>query len=308
MNENERRIAQLKAQYNAQPLPPMLEERIRDSMKKELYDEQVKEKNHTRSRTLRGLYRGLGTAAAVLVVMTILVNTSPSIAKAMQEVPVLGPIAQLLTFRTYEDSQYGIEAQIQIPQVDALEGPARDNLQAAIDAYAQSLIDLHEESVGLAQQAMEENPEVFEDSMTAHQDLQCDATVVAETDDMFCLDMNATLVMAGATQFQKHFVLDKRSGQVLSLADLFDEDSGYASLLEAEIKKQMEANAAADSDLSYFPEMVKIEADQDFYITAQGQLVLCFDEYDVAPGYMGAQSFEIPTEAIASVLHTDLIH
>ena len=36
MNKEERLIAQLKAQYNAQPLPPMLEERICDSMKKEL--------------------------------------------------------------------------------------------------------------------------------------------------------------------------------------------------------------------------------------------------------------------------------
>ena len=31
MNNEERLIAQLKAQYNAQPLPPMLEERICDS-------------------------------------------------------------------------------------------------------------------------------------------------------------------------------------------------------------------------------------------------------------------------------------
>ena len=34
MNKEERLIAQLKAQYNAQPLPPMLEERICDSMKR----------------------------------------------------------------------------------------------------------------------------------------------------------------------------------------------------------------------------------------------------------------------------------
>lgn len=158
-----------------------------------------------------------------------------------------------------------------------------------------------------AQQALAEDPEIFGESMTAHQDLQCEANVVAETDDMFCLDMNATLVMAGATQYQKHFVLDKRSGQVLSLSDLFTEGSDYAALLEAEVKRQMEANAALDPNLSYFPDMVEIGPSQDFYITAQGQLVLCFSEYDVAPGYMGAQSFDIPTEAIASALHTDLI-
>lgn len=35
MNNEDRLIAQLKAQYNAQPLPPTLEERICDSMKKD---------------------------------------------------------------------------------------------------------------------------------------------------------------------------------------------------------------------------------------------------------------------------------
>lgn len=305
MNKEERLIAQLKAQYNAQPLPPTLEERICDSMKKELHEEQ--QGNRTRGGILRGLYRGLGTAAAALGVIAILANASPTTAQAMQQVPVLGSIAQLLTFRTYEDSQYGIDAMIQIPQLDALESPARENLQAAVDAYAQSLIHIHEESVEQAQQALAEDPEIFGESMTAHQDLQCEANVVAETDDMFCLDMNATLVMAGATQYQKHFVLDKRSGQVLSLSDLFTEGSDYAALLEAEVKRQMEANAALDPNLSYFPDMVEIGPSQDFYITAQGQLVLCFSEYDVAPGYMGAQSFHIPAEAIASVLHTDLI-
>ena len=43
-----------------------------------------------------------------------------------------------------------------------------------------------------------------------------------------------------------------------------------------------------------------------FYLLSLGHNV-CFSEYDVAPGYMGAQSFDIPTEAIAGALHTDLI-
>ena len=55
---------------------------------------------------------------------------------------------------------------IQIPQLDALESPARENLQAAVDAYAQSLIHIHEESVEQAQQALAEDPEIFGESMT----------------------------------------------------------------------------------------------------------------------------------------------
>ena len=39
-----------------------------------------------------------------------------------------------------------------------------------------------------------------------------------------------------------------------------------------------------------------------FYIDKDGRLVVCFDEYDVAPGAMGAQSFTVSREAIAGLL------
>ena len=55
-----------------------------------------------------------GQRRPALGVIAILANASPTTAQAMQQVPVLGSIAQLLTFRTYEDSQYGIDAMIQI--------------------------------------------------------------------------------------------------------------------------------------------------------------------------------------------------
>lgn len=40
----------------------------------------------------------------------------------------------------------------------------------------------------------------------------------------------------------------------------------------------------------------------DFYINESGKLVLVFDEYEVAHGYMGVVSFEIPTEVVASIV------
>ena len=45
-----------------------------------------------------------------------------------------------------------------------------------------------------------------------------------------------------------------------------------------------------------------IKADQNFYITEEGKLVIVFDEYEVAPGYMGIVEFEIPTEVLADIL------
>jgi len=41
---------------------------------------------------------------------------------------------------------------------------------------------------------------------------------------------------------------------------------------------------------------------QPFYINNNGKLVISFNEYDVAPGYMGTVEFVIPTVAIEELL------
>ena len=40
----------------------------------------------------------------------------------------------------------------------------------------------------------------------------------------------------------------------------------------------------------------RIDPDQNFYFDADGNLVLVFEKYEVAPGYMGTPEFTIPRE------------
>ena len=44
-----------------------------------------------------------------------------------------------------------------------------------------------------------------------------------------------------------------------------------------------------------------IKDDQNFYFNKDGQLVISFDEYEVAPGYMGAVEFTIPDSVLAGI-------
>jgi hypothetical protein len=45
-----------------------------------------------------------------------------------------------------------------------------------------------------------------------------------------------------------------------------------------------------------------IAKDQSFYINNEGKLVISFDKYEVAPGYMGVVEFIIPSNVIADAL------
>lgn len=46
-----------------------------------------------------------GAAAAAMIAITVLVNATPALANAMEQIPVIGSIAKVVTFRTYEDKK-----------------------------------------------------------------------------------------------------------------------------------------------------------------------------------------------------------
>ncbi|MDF2950278.1 MAG: protein of unknown function DUF3298-containing protein, partial [Sedimentibacter sp.] len=44
---------------------------------------------------------------------------------------------------------------------------------------------------------------------------------------------------------------------------------------------------------------------QSFYINSENKLIISFDKYEVAPGYMGVLEFEIPSDILGDILISD---
>jgi len=86
------------------------------------------------------------TAAAAMAAIVIMANASPVTANAMEEIPVLGAIAKVVTFRTFEDANNNYEAKIDIPKVSINE---KDNVKVnrSIEEYANQLIAEYEKQV-----------------------------------------------------------------------------------------------------------------------------------------------------------------
>jgi len=95
-----------------------------------------------------------------------------------------------------------------------------------------------------------------------------------------------------------------------TLPSLF-KDNSYIEIISENIKDQMRERMKADDGFIYWVDVDeneefiepfdKISPNQNFYITEEGKLVISFDKYEVGPGYMGIQEFEIPTEVIADI-------
>jgi hypothetical protein len=88
-------------------------------------------------------------------------------------------------------------------------------------------------------------------------------------------------------------------------------------VISNEIKKQMITQMEKNSDLTYWVKnpnkkddnpidpFEKIKPDQNFYINKDNKLVISFDKYEVAPGYMGIVEFVIPTDVLKAALVSD---
>ncbi|HWI49311.1 MAG TPA: RsiV family protein, partial [Rummeliibacillus sp.] len=67
---------------------------------------------------------------------------------------------------------------------------------------------------------------------------------------------------------------------------------------ESNMDKTYWVKGVGGQDKGPFDGSKKIKPTQNFYINKHHQLVIAFDKYEVAPGYMGLVEFKIPTKII----------
>lgn len=89
--------------------------------------------------------------------------------------------------------------------------------------------------------------------------------------------------------------IDLQTGRDLTLRDLLGPD--YREIVDQSVRRQIDERMAEDDRLYYFPPedggFRSIQEDQGFYVNERGNVVVVFLKYEIAPGYMGTQEFEI---------------
>ena len=246
------------------------------------------------------LWKTCASAAAVLAIVLVLPNTSQTAAAAMQQIPLLGNLFKITTVREYQVDEERNMANVKVPQVETQnteDGEAADQgtveqAKATADAIN---FDIEEETNKLIDE--------FKESMKneeGYQDIYIDSKVLTDNDRLFSLELILYQGAGSGYEQHKHYTVDKLTGKELTLKDLCGDD--YVNTISEEVKEQMRAQMAADETVKYWlddpdvPEwnFDKIAEDQDFYVNAEGHVVICFNEYDVAPGSMGCVEFIMP--------------
>ena len=278
-----------KKEYDNIKVPEEMREKLEQSINRA-----KEEKKRMKKITL---YKTFGSMAAVLTIVLILPNTSQTAAAAMQQIPLLGNLFKVVTVRDYQVNEERNNADVKVPQVevDTADDNADSDTVAQARASADAInFDINEETNKLIEE--------FKESLKneeGYQSLYIDSNVKLDTDNLFSLELILYQGAGSGYEQHKHYTVDKKTGKELSLKDLCGDD--YIDTISEEIKTQMREQMAADETVQYWlddPEVEewnfdKIAEDQDFYVNEDGHIVVCFNEYDVAPGSMGCVEFTL---------------
>lgn len=243
----------------------------------------------------RRISRITATCTGVFLCLFLL-NCMPAMVQALEHIPVLGPVVRVVDLHSYFWSWGDTGISVEEPVLEG-DGPAVDEINGEKAAFIARMKETF-----LDYTARKYLGYVAEDITYE---------VMRDDDALFILRFDATLNAGGSMDCHRHIVLDQQTGQVLSLADLFQSGANYVFPISREIKAQMAEQINAGEASYYLSGEGWLEEDcfqsidpeqQDFYINEDGRLVIAFDEYEVAPGSMGAPEFTIPTSVLGGIL------
>ena len=330
--EDESSLLKAVEYYRNSPIPEGLSGMVAETI--EQHAKKEKEKNR-KMRQKRGLMITLRTAcalAAAVVLFMIPLNMSEAFSKQMQDVPVLGAFAKVLTLRSYSYTENDVNVNIQVPEItvlDAEEGAGvsegsgvaageveNDGGMDAAQGGAELIADVNAEILQIveayeadAKQRFEEYKEVFFATGGTEEewggrtcDVDVEYTVTYQEGTRLSLVLTTTESWAAVYAQRYYYNLDVQTGKTLTLEDLLGSD--WKQICNERIVAEIERRIAEEEDMLYWgygadDDFVDVEGFEsvsgqtNFYINERGNVVVCFDKYEIAPGYMGMQEFEI---------------
>lgn len=281
----DKRLEKLKAQYKDVPIPQELDQIVENGLKR------------TKKRLKPSWVMGI--VAAVMLLFTASINASPTFANNLAQIPGLSAVVKVLSFTAIDVKDGNYEAKIEVPKITG----DSEEIQALNAQY-------EAEGMALYEQYLEFTSEMD----GGHYAVNSGYEVKTENEQILSFGRYVVEIVGSSSTVMQYTTIDKEKQIVITLPSLFKDES-YIETISTYIAQTMreEMNATNQEkmywvsgvegvDESYADVFESIAADQSFYITENGKLVIAFDKYEVAPGYMGLVEFEIPTELIENHL------
>ncbi len=273
--QTEEVLKRLKTEYFAVQMSDEQLERLRGRV--------AEAKKENRRELIRGYWMKCVTAAAALAItFVVLPNASPVIAHAMEQVPFIGQLISVVTFRSYryQDDRH---------KADEI----NREIETITDALRREFMEYAQNELG-------------------YRDLEVKSEIMSTTQDYFTLKLICYQAMASGYEENYYYTVDLKTGERMRLKDLFADGADYIARISDNIKEQMRRQMREDEQKKYWldsdiegMDFESITEETSFYLNEKGNVVIAFQEGDVAPMYMGVVEFEIPKEVLSDIMCAD---
>lgn len=229
-------------------------------------------------------------AAVPLILLTAIlsVNCMPSAVNALEQVPGIGKVVEIIDFRTW-GWKWG-DSGIEINQPITNDKDANQKISQFV------------------KECRERFDWYYARKYHGYVYSEFDYKEIVNNDRMYVLQMSCTIQAGSSAEYMRYFVMDKATGEIVKIEDLFAVGSRWNETVSQEIRRQMQE--AAENDVGYYfgfgawsdcVGFTRLD-DPNFYIDAHGQLVIVFDEQEVAPGNMGSPGFTVAYNTVKDIL------
>ncbi|CAH2215442.1 DUF3298 and DUF4163 domain-containing protein [Tepidibacter aestuarii] len=282
------KLKDLKHEYDSIPIPSELEDLVNSTIK-----------NYEKNNKKRVSYtRNLALAASIFVVFTGMfvttLNTNRSFAQSISKVPIIGSIAKLLTFKDYEIHSDVVDAEVKIPKVDGLSDKKLE----------QKINDEIYEKMKLGVKEAEERAMEYKEAYiaTGGTEEEFKERKIKVTVDYELKSVNDNIISFIVYQYESlaaayaetyYYSIDIKNNKMINIDDMLGKD--YKKIIDKSVYAQIEERKKDENNIFFEGEMGfnGIKEEPNFYINEDGKVVVVFDKYEIAPGYMGEQEFVI---------------
>lgn len=286
----------MKERYDRIEIPEELGTRINREIEKSRERQEDKGRaggSHRFKKVMRSVE---AAAAAVCILFIVALNVSPVFAKEAGQLPMIGGLARILTFRSYETEKDDIAVSVEIPTVEMI----AEDTGITVEGINQEILALCNQYADEAVMRAEEYRVAFlETGGTPEEWAEHDIRITVSYEIKQQNNQYLSFIVRGTENWttayseSRYYNLDLRTGELVTLKDMLG--SGYKELVNESIREQIAEREKAGEVFFSAEEggFAGISEDVKFYINENNRPVIVFGKYEIAPGSSGEIEFEI---------------
>ncbi len=293
------KLETMKERYDQITIPEELNFRIQQEIQKSRNQQEEKRRSASSHRLKRVIHSVEAAAAAICILFTAALNTSPVFAKEAGQLPVIGGLARILTFRSYETEKDDIAVSVEIPTIEMI----TEDTGIPVDEINQEILALCNQYADEALVRAEEYRSAYMETGGTPEEwaehkikITVGYEIKQQNNDYLSFVVRGTENWTNANNELKYYNLDLRTGKMVTLKDLLGSD--YVELVNESIKEQI-AERQKSGEVFFTAEeggFAGISEDTKFYINENNRPVIVYEQYEIAPGSSGEITFEITGE------------